>query len=310
MSSLRTVQNLQRRPTATPRRTPKPVSIQPPDAVESHDAESRQSYTLASGDAQRRIALTVADGEPQLKFNLSRGTNDLSKGHWDWQLTVQGRQISSDDSWTNICSETNDESEYAEFQLDLEDGFQIERQVFLARQDRFIFLADVLKAPSATTGEYRTLLPLGNNSLWKPAAETWDGQLLHHRRIVASVVPVCLPEWRGERDGSLGTTDRQLELKLPLRGQRLHAGLFLDLDSDRSRRPLTWRRLTVGESLQSVPGDVAVGYRIQVGKSQWLIYRSLGTRGNRTVLGQNFSSEFVVARFRPDGTAEKLLEIE
>jgi hypothetical protein len=73
---------------------------------------------------------------------------------------------------------------------------------------------------------------------------------------------------------------------------------------------VTWRQLTVGESLNVVSRDVAAGYRVQIGKSQWLIYRSLGTRGNRTVLGQNFSSEFVVARFRPDGTAEKLLEIE
>jgi hypothetical protein len=73
---------------------------------------------------------------------------------------------------------------------------------------------------------------------------------------------------------------------------------------------MTWRRLTVAESLNVVPADMAVGYRIQVGKSQWLIYRSLSPSRNRTVLGQNFSSEFVVARFLPTGKAETLLEIE
>ena len=64
---------------------------------------------------------------------------------------------------------------------------------------------------------------------------------------------------------------------------------------------------TVAESLQTVGRDIAVGYRIQIGKEQWLIYRSLCASSNRTVLGQNYSTEFVVARFRPNGIAEKML---
>jgi hypothetical protein len=43
---------------------------------------------------------------------------------------------------------------------------------------------------------------------------------------------------------------------------------------------------------------------------QWLIYRSLGPVANRSVLGQNLRTDFLVARFLPNGTIERLLEIE
>jgi len=59
-----------------------------------------------------------------------------------------------------------------------------------------------------------------------------------------------------------------------------------------------------------LPRDEAVGYRIQVGAEQWLVYRSLAPRANRIVLGQNFSSEFVMARFTGEGEAENLMEID
>jgi hypothetical protein len=60
-----------------------------------------------------------------------------------------------------------------------------------------------------------------------------------------------------------------------------------------------------------MPHDVAVGYRAQCGKAQWIFYRSLGPRANRTIIGQNTSSEFFAARFlAPSGKIEELVEIE
>jgi len=67
----------------------------------------------------------------------------------------------------------------------------------------------------------------------------------------------------------------------------------------------------VAQSLEIQPHDVAVGYRAQCGKDQWLIYRSLVEPANRTLLGQNLSSECLVARFlAPEGEIDELLEIE
>ncbi len=273
-------------------------------------AETVERCELRSDESQKSNFLSVTHGGRQACCELRRAGIPILNGNWNWKLSVAGADVGSKNQWTNICSEINEHAAYVELQLDLDHGFQIDRQVFLARQDGFAFLADVVTGPQAGVGEYRMRLPLAVAKCWEPATETQDGQILVGRRRVATVLPLCLPEWRSEPGGRLESTDGQLVLTMPLRGRRLQAALFIDLDSSRLRRPVTWRRLTVAESLTVVPRDVAVGYRVQVGKSQWLVYRSLAPRGNRTVLGQNVTAEFVVARFRPDGMVEKLLEIE
>jgi len=49
---------------------------------------------------------------------------------------------------------------------------------------------------------------------------------------------------------------------------------------------------------------------VALGNRQWLIYRSLGQPGNRTLLGHNLSTEMLVARFDKSGEVEPLIEIE
>jgi hypothetical protein len=85
---------------------------------------------------------------------------------------------------------------------------------------------------------------------------------------------------------------------------------LIDLKRKRTGKPLTWRRLTVAEERRVQPADRAVGYRVQIGRKQWLVYRSLAPIANRTVLGKNLSSEFLVARFNQDGECDPILEIE
>ena len=93
-------------------------------------------------------------------------------------------------------------------------------------------------------------------------------------------------------------------------GNALFAPLFFDMDPRRFARRMTWRQLTITESPEIQPADVAVGYRVQLGKEQWLIYRSLAQQANRTLLGHNLSTEMLVARFDPTGEVEALVEIE
>jgi hypothetical protein len=122
---------------------------------------------------------------------------------------------------------------------------------------------------------------------------------------------LALPEWRNSAArGSFQASEAGVELALSAEGECLFAPLFVDLSRKRIDKQLTWRQLTVGQLREIVPGDVAVGYRVQVGKSQWLVYRSLAPAAIRTVLGQNVMHEFLVGRFHPDGHVETLLEIE
>jgi hypothetical protein len=124
----------------------------------------------------------------------------------------------------------------------------------------------------------------------------------------------------------LQSDETTLELRQCTFGSSLFAPLFFDLDRRRIRRPfariiqhnghgcrkcgLTWRQLTVAESLTVQPADAAVGYRVAVGGKQWLIYRSLAPPRNRTLLGHNLSGELFVARFRRNGEVKPIIETE
>jgi hypothetical protein len=93
-------------------------------------------------------------------------------------------------------------------------------------------------------------------------------------------------------------------------GQAFFAPLFFDVKSRPADTPLTWRQLTVGCRMQRVAADEAVGYRVQLGKKQWVVYRSLHNAQPRTLLGQHWAAEFVVGRLRRRGDCRILIEVE
>ena len=146
---------------------------------------------------------------------------------------------------------------------------------------------------------------------FQPEKETREG-LLSAGKTMARVLPLALPEWRVDcRFGELTAGKVHLQLEQQRPGHNLACPLLIDLKRSRAGKPCTWRQLTVAESLEIQPHDVAVGYRAQCGRDQWLIYRSLAAKANRTLLGQNLSSECLVARFlAPAGEIDELVEIE
>jgi hypothetical protein len=69
--------------------------------------------------------------------------------------------------------------------------------------------------------------------------------------------------------------------------------------------------LTVGESLHEVPDRHATAHRIQLGRWQWIVYRSLMPSGPRTFFGKQMIADFYCARFDADSqTYEDLITVE
>ena len=259
-----------------------------------------------------REHLVVARHADEVRTELSCGRDILWSGHWACEVRRNGVLLTPapGEKWEELCWTTNEDVDYLELGLELSDGTRVERQVLIARDDRFVFLADAVLGDEPAALEYRGVLPIGPNTTFDPASESREGYLVG-RKARALVFPLRLPEWRDEPcAGALEFVDRGLELRVAGHQQRLYAPLFIDLDPRRLFRPATWRSLTVGETRQVVAADVAVSYRVQIRDEQWLIYRSLGERGNRTMLGQNLSSEFLVAQFDSQGDIAPLLEIE
>jgi len=262
-------------------------------------------------------SLEVDYSRPALEVRLTAGDWTLIAGDWTLATTVDGQPLLATGDWEEVCWHSDRDVDYLELELPLSGGWKLQRQMALSRKDQFLLLADAVLGEEALASEMRAEvrhtfeLPLAEGIAFDAEVETREGSVLCRRKRVARVIPLPFPEWRTEHSpGELRCDDRRLAMSHAGVGRNLYVPLWLDLCPSRHRRECTWRRLTVGESLQVQPRDVAAGYRVQAGKEQWLVYRSLARPKSRTVLGQNFITEFVLSRFLASGETEEILEIE
>jgi hypothetical protein len=285
--------------------------------------------------------LTLLYPEASCRVELACGKDVLWSGDWSYQLRVDGMSAAPVSDWSAACWISDEDVDYLELEIELIEGFRIQRHIVMARNDRFLLLADAVLGPRRAALDYRTTLPLGEQITFQPASETSEGALIG-RKTRAVAIPLALPEWRNSLPSPLGRGaggegnenatrsanstphltaltpapsqrvmgQDQLELRQSAFGRALFAPLFFDLDRRRFGKPLTWRQLTVAESLAVQPADAAVGYRISTGGKHWLVYRSLTPPRNRTLLGHNLSSETLIARFTRKGEVKSLIEIE
>jgi hypothetical protein len=267
---------------------------------------------LASGwpKSAPRLAVTYADDPSSLELHV--GGRQIVAGKWLSATTCDGRPVAPNGEWEEICWQSDEDCDYLELSIELTEGLTLDRQILLAKEDDVLYLADIVVAGDRSVRRLRhsTSLPLGGDVTWRPEQATRDGLLAVGKQAVA-VLPLGLHEWRSDpRGGTLDVSDGRLILSQSIEGAALCCPLVFDLNAKRSKKERTWRLLTVAEALQVVPRDTAAGFRAQSGRDQWLIYRSLGPAGNRTVLGQNISSEFFAGRFLPTGEADEWIEVE
>jgi hypothetical protein len=218
------------------------------------------------------------------------------------------------------CWETDRKATFLELTAPLGGGLQFERQVVVLPADRVVLLADAVTIRSQPTGhlngaaaadplDYEGSIALAASLETEHAAETREVIVFDTaKRCMA--LPLALPEWRVAGSGGLAP-HADGRLVLTQRGhRRLSAPLWLDLDPARVGGPLTWRQLTVADTRQNLPPHQAVGFRVQAGLEQWLVYRALDVARNRTLLGCNVSCEFLLGRLKRSGEVARTLEIQ
>ncbi len=286
---------------------------------------------LATDWSPRSNRLSVAYHAQRVGIDLEVRRRLLLQGDWEFDVRVDGLPAQPEGEWSEICWVNDADCDYLELELQLTGGLRLQRQMLLPRQDDVLFLSDVLIGTEPRELSYRGRLPLADGVLLEPAAEEARDEVdaamsamigaatssvtselvLTEKKPRAMALPLALSEWRADtRRGCLSAVEGTLELRQTARGRCLYAPLWLDLKPKRFGKPRTWRQLTVAEQLVEQPRDVAVGYRVQFGSRQWLVYRALTARGNRTLLGQNLSTEFFVGRFQRNGESESILEVE
>jgi hypothetical protein len=267
---------------------------------------------LASGWSRTDVRLALAYADDPLRIELAVDGERLLAGDWLFDTVCDGMPVQIAGEWERLCWESGKRYDFLELGVDLSHGLRLERQLLLGRNDAVLYLADIVISSDGTPRvlKHSLKLPLEDNDTWRPEIETRDGLIVGHSAR-AAVLPLALSEWRADpRGGSLLEESGCLTLTQESHGRALCCPLLLDLDRKRTKKERTWRQLTIGESLEVVPRDAAVGFRAQSGRDQWLFYRSLGPVGNRTVLGQNIAGEFSAGPFLPTGKYKEWIEIE
>jgi hypothetical protein len=274
-------------------------------------SEQSQLALLRASWKPRAAAIAIDYSGHGMRVEASASGQALFHGMWTATSRCDGKLLKPVSGWDVVCWFADKDVDYIEFRMDLDEGARVERQVLLARKDQFVFLADHLQCAAGGALEHAWQLPVDSSLTWNAADETREA-VLTSERLSVRVLPLALPEWRIDpRMGELTCADGAMRLAQHATARAVACPTFIDLKPGRADKPCTWRQLTVAESLQIQPSDVAVGYRVQCGRKQWLLYRSQAARGNRTVLGQNTSAEFVAARFlAPSGEIEELILVD
>lgn len=251
----------------------------------------------------------------------------LFSGEWQCQIRVGNKILKPIEDWEEVCWVMDDDIDYIELQQELSDGFLLQRQIGLARNDTFLFFADTITGPGAESSsgkiQYTASLPLVADVAVDENDESREMRLFGMKKSkagkpaktapkpAAAILPIGLSEWKGAGTGDLQhAADGRLELTMTGTSDGLYVPCFIDLNPKRMQKPLTWRILTIAESLEVVGPDRAVGYRVQADDEQWLIYRSLDLPENRTVLGENLIAETLIAQFYEDGETATLVSVQ
>ena len=243
-------------------------------------------------------------------------------GIWDFNVSLGKRALIPVSDWAKICEHTEHGCEYIEIELHLTQEYRLQRSMLLNRKDKVLLLADTILADEDCRCNamlsYRSEFYVSPKLRAKTSAEATEIDFRPVGRSAAPpfrVLPLALPEWKAAKptglvSGTLDATDGMLTLHQETTGTSLFVPLFFDLDADRLSKRYTWRQLSVGENLQRVREDQAIGYRIQLGQEQFLLYRSLSSLASRTVLGHNLIDDFCFARFCPESGIEPLVALE
>ena len=264
------------------------------------------------------VRLLLDFSAPRHHLEIVVGDRLVVTGEWGWSVDADGVPLLPTGPWTVCCFESDAKASFLEIVAPLPGGLQAERQIVLLPRDRVLVLTDSITdagacLPAAGRPDriaYRSHLPLAEATASRDA-QTRELRLRVGQRQAWRVLPLALPEWRAATAaGALDEDGDVLRLWGNGEGGRYSFPVWFDLDPDRADLPLTWRPLSVADQRQNLKRHEAVGFRVQVGPEQWLLYRALDTPRNRTLLGCNVACEFLIGRLRRSGEVSRTLEIE
>ncbi|MBL8874149.1 MAG: hypothetical protein JNK90_30525 [Planctomycetaceae bacterium] len=235
----------------------------------------------------------------------------LVAGPWSCTVWCDERELPITNSWQEVCWFSEDDVDYLELEAHCDDHCKIQRQILFIREAGIVLLADSLMGSRKANWRIQSTLPLAGDYQVEHTEKTRECWLTSEGKRQALLVPLASGEWRRQvSPHELSVEDGWICVQHSSESQNLYAPLVMAIRREHQNAPLTWRPLTVAENLQLVSPDVAVGYRLQLDRAQWIFYRSLGTPVPRTLLGCHTAADFCACSFDyKTGNTDSLIEV-
>jgi hypothetical protein len=242
-------------------------------------------------------------------------------GGWQCLITFNGERLCRVSEWRESYSQGGEDNENGceliEIESDLSCGFRLRRFFLLDELNRIFIACDSLTRGSDVSNcdgalEYESSIVYSDKLQTKRLGRAMsdilfrpDPKLRGFQRVAFRVIPLALSSAK-----FLHASNGKIcygQNRNAYNGLSMFAPVFFDFKMSRADKKAIWRELTVGENLEKVTPDKAAGYRVQIGKDQFLLYYSLTPPANRTLLGHNLIDEICYAKFDPKTGVKPLL---
>ncbi len=274
-----------------------------------HYSEAQGYGILRSGwDRAARIGVACDGQDVEIEFG---GKKMLVRGKLETLWSVNGKPVVWDDpAWTLNCWHEDKDVQYLELELKNEQGLTFQRQIMLLVQDEMMLLGDALMGTAKNRLDYQLSIPMASGITAQQETDTRE-IYLRSERIESLALPLTMGEWQYDHtDNRFTAHENAIQMNQSSMGRSMYAAIAFDLKPGRSIQPRTWRQLSVGENLETVPPDIATAARFLVGRDHWVCYRNLAAIGNRTFMGCNVYHDFYIGRFDKEGMHQPQLMIE
>ena len=84
----------------------------------------------------------------------------------------------ADAAWEEVCWSSNEDADYLELELALPNNIRVQRQMLLAREDRFLFLADAVLGDRARHHRIPQRPAAVAETTFDPSTESREGYLV------------------------------------------------------------------------------------------------------------------------------------
>lgn len=254
------------------------------------------------------LAVDLRRDSPRLEATVLGET--LFSGPWQTIIAADGVDVAAPSSWDQDCWFSDADGQYLELRKLYGGGIVLERQVFLARRTAAIILADTVKSPRDERLTHTWRLPA-------PQAEKLEGCFPTRAQRLAGLpfdlrlIPMSLAaNPLAPAPGGLSLDGVLLDASTERVGKRLFAALVIAWSPNPLPTQEEWRGLTITNDRRRVAEEEAVAFRVPIGDTQLVFYRSMGKSRRCAFLGHQTLHECVIGAFGKRGKVKEWVTIE